>query len=777
MRKSYSYIIAATFFCFAILAAVLPISAQAADEEPPQVVSSSISPRVVAYQGNATAGYTTVVIKTNEPTRGTITVVNSSRTATINLSTTDFKTEHVVNWVPWDHAKREPLPPGEYLLKLNLQDQGLNQSVGFPLGKLTVVAEPNPKALIENVSADPAVVAPQYNSTEPVTAIQYQLNRHAEVQVVLKNSSSGEVFHGPKEKLAPGLHKTAWNGRDDRGNIVRDGDYDVLLKTIELNYNYPSFEQKVSAIGKLTVKGGEYGIPQSRMKEIVAEAVFDDTELTPDGDGVKDKVTGSVTLREPAKVTVWITNKLNYHVNSVIAYQQMGAGTHAFSWDGRDAMGSMMPNGTYSLKVSIEKDGIVGDLLFDQAQLTLKNSYDIQIPQPVQRVRVTSPTAQMDVNPMSQGYKAKQGEVFTVLEFVTGPYRYRVLLTDNITGWVKTEDVELLDLETIPLQWGRTLKDGVEARRSPSPIDTVVEKVGLDVRLRILHQDGNWYRVLLPSGKQAFVSVADLALDTANGDDKVYTVVAGDTLWKIAQKNGTTIDAIIKANNLDPNAYLTVGQSLIMPAAGTTQPPVQPPIQPPIQPPVQPPVQPPTSGGQGNTVVHVVASGDTLWKIAAKYGTTVAAVVKANNLDPNKYLAVGQALTIPQSGTALPPVLPPASGSQGNTVVYVVRSGDTLWKIASKYGTTVAAIVKANNLDPNKYLAVGQTLTIPVLGTVQPPTSGSQGNPVVHTVQSGDTLWRIAMKYGTTVNAIIKANNLDPNKYLAVGQKLIIQVL
>jgi LysM repeat protein len=72
---------------------------------------------------------------------------------------------------------------------------------------------------------------------------------------------------------------------------------------------------------------------------------------------------------------------------------------------------------------------------------------------------------------------------------------------------------------------------------------------------------------------------------------------------------------------------------------------------------------------------------------------------------------------------------------------------------------------------------VGQTLTIPATGTTQPPTSGGQGNPVVHVVQSGDTLWKIARKYGTTIDAIVKANNLDPNKYLAVGQKLIIQLV
>ncbi len=78
--------------------------------------------------------------------------------------------------------------------------------------------------------------------------------------------------------------------------------------------------------------------------------------------------------------------------------------------------------------------------------------------------------------------------------------------------------------------------------------------------------------------------------------------------------------------------------------------------------------------------------------------------------------------------------------------------------------------MKANNLDPAKYLYVGQKLTIP--STTAPELPAAQ--PVIHTVVSGDTLWRISVKYGTSIDAIVKANNLDPAKYLYIGQKLTI---
>ena len=90
---------------------------------------------------------------------------------------------------------------------------------------------------------------------------------------------------------------------------------------------------------------------------------------------------------------------------------------------------------------------------------------------------------------------------------------------------------------------------------------------------------------------------------------------------------------------------------------------------------------------------------------------------------------------------------------------HIVQSGDTLWKIAFQYRTTINAIVEINNLDQNKYLSIGQKLIIPK-------------NPKVHIVQSGDILWKIAQQYNTTIQAIVEKNNIDPAKYLWIEQSL-----
>ena len=92
-------------------------------------------------------------------------------------------------------------------------------------------------------------------------------------------------------------------------------------------------------------------------------------------------------------------------------------------------------------------------------------------------------------------------------------------------------------------------------------------------------------------------------------------------------------------------------------------------------------------------------SGDTLWLLANRYGTTVDAIKRQNGLTSDN-LQIGQVLQIPVS-------------QNGQYITYTVRSGDTLWLLANRYGTTVDAIRRANGLTSD-HLSIGQTLRIPV---------------------------------------------------------------
>ncbi len=165
----------------------------------------------------------------------------------------------------------------------------------------------------------------------------------------------------------------------------------------------------------------------------------------------------------------------------------------------------------------------------------------------------------------------------------------------------------------------------------------------------------------------------------------------------------------------------------------------------------------PTGGVSGNT--YTVKNGDSLWSIAQKYNTSVAALKSTNNLTTNN-LTVGQVLKLPTAG-----VIPPTNE---NNVVYVVAPGDSLWKIANTYGTTTSAIKSLNNLSSDN-LSVGQTILIPK--STSTPTTPPSTNDVIYTVKSGDSLWKIASTYNTSVDQLMKYNNLT-NNLLSVGQQI-----
>jgi LysM repeat protein len=99
--------------------------------------------------------------------------------------------------------------------------------------------------------------------------------------------------------------------------------------------------------------------------------------------------------------------------------------------------------------------------------------------------------------------------------------------------------------------------------------------------------------------------------------------------------------------------------------------------------------------------------------------------------------------------------------------VHIVRQGETLQSIASMYGTTVDALARANGIVNTNYIWVGQRLTIPGAAT-------SQASGQTYVVQAGDTLSSIAVQFGTTAYAIAYANNLPNVNVIYVGQTLII---
>ncbi len=175
-----------------------------------------------------------------------------------------------------------------------------------------------------------------------------------------------------------------------------------------------------------------------------------------------------------------------------------------------------------------------------------------------------------------------------------------------------------------------------------------------------------------------------------------------------------------------------------------------------------------TAVSADSPATYVVSWGDTLFSIAARYGTTVNALMQANGIHNADFIYVGQRLLIPGATAPIPP---------SSATIYVVQSGDTLFSISMRYGTTVNALMQANGLY-NYWIFVGQTLKIPgQLPSPQPipaPVPAPVPQGVYHIVRPGEYLALVAARYGSSVYAIQMANQLPNPSFIWVGQRLFI---
>ncbi len=152
---------------------------------------------------------------------------------------------------------------------------------------------------------------------------------------------------------------------------------------------------------------------------------------------------------------------------------------------------------------------------------------------------------------------------------------------------------------------------------------------------------------------------------------------------------------------------------------------------------------------------YVVRPGDTLARLAERFGVTVAALQHANGLSDD-IIYVGERLEIPEAEAR----------------EYVVRSGDTLAEIADRFGVSVAALRAANGIS-GSLIHPGQRLTIPGGSAAPAPDDDdAAAAPREHVVRSGDTLSRIADRYGVSLSALLAENGLTASTVIHPGQRL-----
>ncbi|MFH7816595.1 peptidoglycan endopeptidase LytE [Bacillus subtilis] len=150
-----------------------------------------------------------------------------------------------------------------------------------------------------------------------------------------------------------------------------------------------------------------------------------------------------------------------------------------------------------------------------------------------------------------------------------------------------------------------------------------------------------------------------------------------------------------------------------------------------------------------------VKKGDTLWDLSRKYDTTISKIKSENHLRSD-IIYVGQTLSINGKSTSSK-----SSSSSSSSSTYKVKSGDSLWKISEKYGMTINELKKLNGLKSD-LLRVGQVLKLK--GSTSSSSSSSSkvssSSTSTYKVKSGDSLSKIASKYGTTVSKLKSLNGL-----------------
>jgi peptidoglycan DL-endopeptidase LytE len=207
-----------------------------------------------------------------------------------------------------------------------------------------------------------------------------------------------------------------------------------------------------------------------------------------------------------------------------------------------------------------------------------------------------------------------------------------------------------------------------------------------------------------------------------------YYVISGDTLRKIATKCDTTVYALRRANpEIGSGDLIYPGQSLLLPGA--------------------------LLYGNNGFNTYIIARGDTLKALAARFNTSVDYLVSLNpDISNINVIYEGQRLIVPAAGGN--PTPPPTSSR-----LYSIQRGDTLKKIATWTNTTIDAILQVNPQITNPNLIyVGQTINLPAYVNT-------------YVVQRGDTLKKIANKFFTSVDNLLAYNpNITNADKIYVGQ-------
>ena len=249
-----------------------------------------------------------------------------------------------------------------------------------------------------------------------------------------------------------------------------------------------------------------------------------------------------------------------------------------------------------------------------------------------------------------------------------------------------------------------------------------------------------------------------------------YTVQAGDTLYGIARRSGMSLNTLLSLNGLSQSSVIHPGQTLKLSGASNAT--------------VASPVSYKSAASSTSTSgTYTVQEGDTLYGIARRSGMSLNTLLSINGLSQSSVIHPGQTLKLSgaSNATVASPVSYKSTASSASTSgTYTVKAGDTLYRIAYNHGISLTTLLSINGLSETSTILPGQqlvvsgsakTTTTTTTATTSAKTVSYSTGASTHTVQAGDTLFRIAKNNGLTLSELRALNGLTSNT-IRVGQVL-----
>ncbi len=265
--------------------------------------------------------------------------------------------------------------------------------------------------------------------------------------------------------------------------------------------------------------------------------------------------------------------------------------------------------------------------------------------------------------------------------------------------------------------------------------ETDLKHLNPELRRPITPPMAKTYRLKVPpgTGKHLLEQLAELPASDQPGVYE-YSVQRGDNLWTIGRAFGVSSTFIAEANDVR-GGLIRPGQTLFIPVQGA---------------------RPPADG-----LVHTVRSGESLWTIARRFGTSVADLRRWNGLT-DSVIRPGQKLTVGSQPTRLVTANRRVTTTDDRgRLTHEVTNGESLWSIARRYDVRSNDLRTWNGLTTD-LIKPGQKLYV----------SADDGSVSTYTVVRGDTLYSIARKFGLDANDIARQNNMSLTSTLLTGMEL-----